>query len=192
MHWLQIAASNEHDARAARAQSAAMRTRDAAFGEALTAEMHASLVAITAASHAIDALYGEVKPLISIPEEACAGWERNKTPRHSVIFETLKRGCRLGVKTNTWPAAFDALYLLRDPVVHHEAKPLPAVPHPVGGTNVSQETADYVVENVEPSLALAFDVVLTTLRQPRAPDLVTWANAMPHVPATIEGWRTPG
>lgn len=148
------------------------------------------MVAISGAAHAIDALYGEIKPLVPMPPELVATWEANRTARHERIFETLKRGCVLGPRTNRWPRQFRALYLLRDPVVHHEIRHLPAVPHPNGLTHVGQEMADYCVENVNASVDLALDVILTALREPKVPDLQEWASAMTHVPAAIEAWRT--
>jgi hypothetical protein len=190
MQWLQIASEQERIAIRARAHAIELGTGSQRFGDALSEEMHASMVAISGAAHAIDALYGEIKPLVPVPTAVVASWEANRTARHVRIFETLKRGCRLRDRTNRWPREFHALYELRDPVVHHEIKHLPTVAHPSGLTNVSQETADYCVENIGASLDLAFDVILTALREPKAPDLVTWATPMAHVPPAVEAWRT--
>ena len=189
MHWLQVSSERQRAATAARGESLRLGSGADGFGRALEIEMHASMVAIAGASHAIDALYGEIKPLVPISANLLATWDANRTARHERIFETLKRGCTLGTRTNTWPRRFRALYLLRDPVVHHEFGHQPTAPHPNGLTEVSQEMADYCVENLNASLDLAFDVILTTLRSPKASALVNWAKPMAHVPAAVEEWR---
>ena len=63
-------------------------------------------------------------------------------------------------------------------------------PHPNGLANVVQEMADYCLENARESLDLAVDVAVTTIRQPKAPALVTWAQSMAHLPAAVEGFRS--
>jgi hypothetical protein len=185
MSWLQIA--SEHERAAERARTRGLEL--VGGGDAVAEEMHASMVAISGAAHAIDALYGEIRPLVSAPATVTATWNANRTARRVRIFETLKLGCTLGNRTNRWPPQFKALYLLRDQVAHHEIRHQPSVPHPNGLTNVSQEMADYSVENVRESLDLAFDVILTTLRNPLALALVAWAERMNHVPAAVEAYR---
>jgi hypothetical protein len=139
--------------------------------------------------HAIDALYGEIKSLVDMRAAVLAAWNANDTARPDRIFETLKRGCRLGPKTNAWPRRFKALYTLRDPVVHHELRQNPAIPHPNGLAHVSQAMADYCVENARESRDFAIDVILTALRSPRTPALVRWAAGMPHMPGVVEVLR---
>lgn len=192
MSWLQIGGERERAAAQARAHGLELRTAGEDVADALSEEMHASMVGIAAGACAIDALYGEIKSLVPVPPAVVAKWEHNGTPRHRRIFETLKHCCRLGRRTNLWPRQFDDLYLLRDPVIHHEIKHRPVAPHPIGQLNVSQETADYCLENTRESLDLAFDVVLTAMRQPKAPALVAWAQTMPDVPAAAEGFREYG
>lgn len=146
------------------------------------------MVGISASAHAIDALYGEVRHLISVPPALVQTWEQNRAPRHRRIFETLKCGCALGAKTNIWPSKLKALYDLRDQVVHHELAPRPPVPHPNGLTNLNvvKEMADYCVENVAIYLDLALDVGLTAIECPREPALRIWANGfLPEWPPLL-------
>jgi hypothetical protein len=192
IHWLEIGAERERAACEARTRSVGLGIEAAEFIDKISAELHASMVAISAAAHAIDALYGEIKPLVPVPAARLSAWEQNRAPRYSRILETLKIGCKLGAKTNRWPAEFKALYQLRDPVVHHELKLLPPVPHPNRLTSVAQEVADYCVGNVAKSLDFAFDVASSVIRAPRIPALVTWANTMAHVPAHLDAVRSPG
>jgi hypothetical protein len=191
MHWLQIISERERAAIAARAQVLELGARGERVSDALSEEMQASMVAISGAAHAIDALYGEIKPLVPVPAATLAAWRANRTGRHDRIFETLKLGCTLGDRSQRWPKQFHALYLLRGPAVHHGVKHRPAAPHPSGIAHVSQENADYSVENVRESVDLAFDVILTAMRQPKEPKLVAWAEEMAHVPAAVEAWRSP-
>jgi len=187
MTWLQIASEHAWEARQERTvQHAVGDASDTRFNAALPREMQAAMVAVSSSAHAIDALYGEVKPLVPIPRDVVAAWENNDTPRHRRILETLKCGCRLGSRTNTWPRRFSDLYVLRDPLVHHELRVRPSVPHPNGLVNVSQEMADYSVESALESVNLATDVIITTLSAATAPDLVRWADRMQHIPAFIQ------
>jgi len=180
--WLEIAYEHQQEALQARERSLQTAETGAEFSAALGDEMRASMVAITAAANAVDALYGEIKPLVPVPEEVRAAWKANRAPRHARIRETLKEGCALGRLNAEWSSRFKHLYRLRDPVVHHEIRSLPTVRHPNGRTNVSQEMADYSSENATAAVDLAFEVVLTTIRHPRSPDLTAWAERMAHVP----------
>jgi hypothetical protein len=169
MHWLEIACRAEHEADEARARCLAIGPADAGFGEAMTQELQNAMLAICTASNAIDALYGELKGRIPIPEETRELWRRKRTARHRQIFETLKSGCALGARTNQWPARLDALYNLRDPVVHHEMAIRSVVPHPNGIVNSGQENADYCLENARAAVDVAYDVVLATIETLRTP-----------------------
>ena len=187
--WLQIASERERAAERARQRTIELGSREQ-FADLLMEEMHASMVAISGAAHAIDGLYGEIKTLVPVAPALAEQWKANGTSRPDQIFETLKLGCRLGSRTNLWPRQFKALYELRDPVVHHELRHQPVAPHPNGLANVVQEMADYCLENVRESLDLAVDVAATTIRQPKAPALISWAVRMNHIPAVVEGFRS--
>jgi hypothetical protein len=82
-------------------------------------ELEHSTVAIAAAAHALDGLYGAVKPFIKPPKFA-------RTARHAQILETLKLGFRIGPFVKTWTVEFAWLFDVRDAVVHHadEYRPL--------------------------------------------------------------------
>ena len=152
------------------------------------------MVGISASAHAIDGIYGELMQLGFVPPALVQTWNQNDTARHRGIFETLKMGCRLGVKTNSWPSELEALYKLRDQVVHHELANRPSVPHPSGvpNLNVAQEEADYCVENLAWALDLAVDVALTAIESPsaRQPAQEKWASGyLPDWPPLPQGTR---
>lgn len=190
LHWLQIAAIRETEAVAARNRLRQADTSDSEFGGAMIDEMHASMSAVVASACAIDALYGEIRPMIPLPSGLAALWTANHTSRPRRILETFKSGLRLGPRTNTWPREFRALYVLRDPITHHQIATNPSVPHPSGApTHVAQEVADYCMENARRSVDLAFDVVLTALVSAKAPAVRAWADRMPHVPEVVRGYR---
>ena len=129
------------------------------------------MVGIAAAAFAIDALYGEVRELVPVPQETRDRWKDpdDRTARHREIFETFKVGCKLGYRTKEWPP-LKALFVLRNPAVHHKLTRHQTVPHPSGRPfNVGKEFGDYSLEALRSSLDLAFDVVLTVMRQPKAP-----------------------
>ena len=178
IHWLNVASERHQAARVARERTLSLASQGVDSGDARRAELHASMVGISASAHAIDGLYGELKPLGYVPPALEQTWEQNRAPRHRRIFETLKTGCRLGAKTNAWPSQFEALYKLRDQVVHHELAHRPSVPHPSGlpNLNVAQEMADYCVENVAASLDLAINVAVTAIESPRQQAQEQWAS----------------
>jgi hypothetical protein len=185
--WLQIASDHAGSAEQERSRGLELARTGADPRPARAREMQNAMVAISASAHAVDGLYGEVKPLIPVPRDVVEAWEAQRTPRHRQVFETIKGGCRLGRRTNEWPGQFKDLYDTRDDLVHHGLRLRPAVPHPGDPTtHVSQEMADYTLESARRAVDLACDVALTTLRQPTAPQLVRWARSLAHMPATVE------
>src|SRR5256885_1108595 len=61
-------------------------------------ELHASMVAVSASAHAIDAFYGTVAGGIVLPDHLQEAWKDNGPKRPSRILETLKVGFNLGKK----------------------------------------------------------------------------------------------
>jgi hypothetical protein len=49
------------------------------FGVAVADEMKAAMVAVSASSHALDAFYGKVRQIGTLPEGTWEAWERNRT-----------------------------------------------------------------------------------------------------------------
>lgn len=193
LHWLRIGVEHARAAEAARAELMQCRPEDTGSSPAIAAEMHASMVGVAAAAFAIDALYGEVKDLVSVPQETRDRWNNpdDRTARPSVIFETFKMGCKLGDRTREWPPRLKALFDLRDPAVHHRLTRTETVPHPSGRPfNVGKEFGDYSLEVVRSSLELAFDVALTVLRHPKSSEMQAWAERMGHVPTEVEAVRS--
>jgi transcriptional regulator GlxA family with amidase domain len=188
MHWLRIVAEHEHEAATARARGVALMASGEPLGETLAEETRASMVAVSGAAHAIDSLYGELKPLIVVPVAMSTAWKTNRTSRYSQVFETLKRGCHGGVRSNTWPLEFKFLFTNRDAAVHHRFENRPAAPHPDLPTAVSAEAAAYSAENAARAADLAFDVVLTMLRNPRSMGVIEWAGGMASAD-TIAAYR---
>jgi hypothetical protein len=192
-HWLQVSADHERAARKARARLLELDSTTPPNDE-MGAELHAAMVAISAAAHAIDAVYGEIKPHVLIPPALELSWQprngKRGVPRHSRIFETLKIGCKLGPRTNQWPGEFKWLYDLRDQVVHHELTARAPAPHPGLPTfGVAQELADYCAENATRALSLALDVAVITVESPRVPGLIERASRMSHVPTHLRALR---
>ena len=184
MIWLRIAFEHEFSADGARENLGSLDRSDPAFSLALEAEMYASLVGVSAAAHAIDALYGEIRVHIPIPDRLAATWEKNRTSRPGRIFETLKTGCTLGSRGGTWPQDLKWLYGLRDAAVHHQVEASEGSPHPSGTTHVGKEMAIYTVEATHTAIDLALDVVVVAVGSPR-PEMTAlreWADGMSHVP----------
>lgn len=87
MHWLQTGCVAKRAAVEARARCTELGTAGEGFSDAFTAELQSSMVAISAAAFAIDALYGEIRMMIPVPESLRALWSANRTARDERIYE---------------------------------------------------------------------------------------------------------
>jgi hypothetical protein len=96
-------------------------------------------------------------------------WHKNGTTRLARIFETLRRGFRIGHRLNRWPAEFKLLFGYCDANVHFEEifRDESEVRHPVLG-DVSWEQAAYTAESASRAVDLALDVLTTCVGSPVA------------------------
>lgn len=148
--WLTIAVATERDAEIARFQIE--ESQRAGRLPALEEELQPAMLAITASSHAVDGFYGAFRN--SIDAMTRASWQQNGTARYKQVFETLKRAAKLDQSVRTdlkW------LFDLRDAAVHHYERPRGTAMHPstVLKTAVSQEYADYCIENARRAVSIA-------------------------------------
>jgi hypothetical protein len=189
--WVQIGCERERTATEARSRVAASDSGDPEYAEAIVDEMHGAMVAVSAASHALDAFYGKVHQVGGLPP-AAASWDKNATPRWSRILETLKHNFQIGKHTGRWAIEFEWLFDLRDAAVHHTSKARPTVPHPSGKSHVSQEIQDFSVEAANRALDLAIEVMAVCLVSPRPerPEVKTWTASASHVPRMLKAFRS--
>jgi hypothetical protein len=152
--WTQIAI--EHEDHSWRGRLSLVATRDMARMED---EFKPALVAVTAASFALDALYGVVRNLIPLaPSRA--------RPRWATIFETLKRGVSKGAGAASWLGEFKWLFKTRDESVHFGEAMKAPVPHPMGGTNVAPEMATWSAESATHAVDLLVSVLSAWIESP--------------------------
>jgi hypothetical protein len=197
IHWTEIAIEQTQAASEARARGLPYKTstdQSHLFSAALHAEMKASMVAISAAAHAIDAFYGATKEKVRTPSTTTDAWETNKSPRRSRIFEMLKFGCKLGSKTNSWPKECKWLYDARDAAVHYKEIQRDITKHPLHptGTYTSPELVTYSLEAAERAVKLLFDVLETCLQNPKSqqPQLVAYVTRFKDELARLSEKRT--
>lgn len=139
------------------------------------------MVTISAASHAIDALYGAVRELIDLPPGTVERWKANRSARPGQILETLKCGCSLGKYGAKWGTEFGWLFRLRDSAVHHEAEARPAVPHPAfPEAFVVKELTEYTQEAASRASDLAVEVAVIVHETATQPRLALWADQRMH------------
>ena len=171
--WGDIAVEREGRARAARADLVALARYHEEFAPAMYKELLASMVAISAASHALDALYGQ----LVTPQIRTAG--PKNAPREAHIRECLKRRFNTGKRDGDWVREFDWLFDLRDAAVHAEEKKLPSVPHPSGVTHAGQVAYDYSAEAAVRAVELMLDVLNTCADDPKQSDAGAkqWADS---------------
>jgi hypothetical protein len=172
--WMKVAIEHMQTARAARTAAAAPGIPGNEFSTWMSREFQASLVAVSASAHALDALYGSTV----IPQAVRDMWKGKGTKRQGKIREALKQVFDTGQVNAKWVADFDWLFDLRDAALHAEEKPQPPVPHPLG-TNTAPENVDYSIESAERAVDLAVSVLKWCADHPRPKltDAVAWAGA---------------
>jgi hypothetical protein len=176
LHWSDIAVEQERLACAARRELESEVEEAKASGKALelTRELHPSLIAIAAASHALDALYGELRDL-ALPPKTAAKWKedpRSGPSRPLKLQEALKHGFHISAQQ--WRTELEALFELRDGVVHPELVFRESEPHPLG-VNTAPEYVVYDCERAKEAVDLLFEILETCAGRPK-PELEQWAN----------------
>jgi hypothetical protein len=123
------------------------------MGPGMEAEFSASLVTVSAASHALDGLYGGLRDLVQLDQLA------PDAPRGTPTSAALKAAFRLrNEQSRTWKEEFTWLFDIRDSAVHPKVVTTPAVEHPIEGFG-SEEAARYCVESAERAMRLLLDVL---------------------------------
>jgi hypothetical protein len=172
IQWAEIAIEQEHAATEARSRARRLRAASEDYSQQLGAEMKATMVTVAAAAHSLDAMYGDVKALIQVPQTVLAGWRQGKAGRHSRIRETFRLGFALNnSRCSSWKRDFTWLWGLRDGAVHFEGRCTSAVAHEFGG--VSAEAAMYSTEAAERAVTLMLDVLtaVTAEASAKTPEL---------------------
>jgi hypothetical protein len=174
VHWAQIAIAHAHGARRARQALADAQRRGSPLEFALGTEMHASLIAISAAANALEALFTELKPLV-FTADMVNSWKRNRTKRRQQIRETFKHGFRL--VGDQWGKDFDWLLDLRNDAVRPVAGGDPQVgSHPLG-IGAAPEFFKFTCEQAERAARLIVGVYVTCTAYPW-PATREWAEQM--------------
>ena len=186
--WLRIAIERAKVARHARDQI--MSSGGQGDASWMDQEFEASVVAVAASAHALDALYGS----IVIPQSLRDRWpQRGGPPRPSKIREALKQPFDTGPVNHKWIREFDELFDLRDAAAHAEEAPKPSVPHPIG-SNTSPEYVNYSVESAEQAVTFALSVFRWCVDHPRRnlPEAVRWATTTrPTIENLEQQWSGP-
>ena len=181
LHWSDIAVEQERLAWAARRalESEVEETKASGKGLELGRELHPSLIAIAAASHALDALYGEIRDL-ALPPEIAAKWKedpRSGPSRALKLHEALKHGFEISAQK--WRTELEALFELRDGAVHPELVFRESAPHPLG-VNTAAEYVGYCCEKATKAVDLLFEILEMCAGQPK-PALKTVGGRSPAV-----------
>ena len=169
VHWAQIAIASAHAARRARQALADAQRRGSPLEFALALELHASLIAISAAANALDALFAELKPLV-VTAEIASGWKKTRTKRRQQIRETFRRGFR--IVGDSWGRDFEWLLDLRADAVRQGDRD-PGT-HPLG-IAAAPEFCEFTFEQAERAARLIVDVCLTCTAYPW-PATEEWAQ----------------
>lgn len=174
LHWGRIAIAQEREARDARAELVRRRPEALRTGSGLdlTLELDPAMLTAAAAASAIDALYGEVRGDVGIPDELRERWRTNGTSRYAQIFETLRRGF---VAKMQWREELRWLFRdQRDAALHPETGFDTPQPHPLG-VDTAREYTIYTCEHAGRAVDLMLDILVSCVEHPREP-LELWAE----------------
>jgi hypothetical protein len=176
LHWSDVAIEQERLAWMARheLESEVEEAKASGKGLDLNTELHPSLIAIAAVSHALDALYGEIRDL-ALPPAIAAKWKadpRSGPSRPLKLHEALKHGFRISAQQ--WRSGLVDLFQLRDGAVHPELVFQESEPHPLG-VSTALEHVDYRCEKATEAVDLLLEILETCAGQPK-PSLEQWAN----------------
>jgi hypothetical protein len=173
LHWSDIAIEQEAASHLARREiEASMKEGQ---GLEIDRELKPSMVAIAAAAHALDALYGEVRDL-ALPPNILATWRdrRARPSRPRQINEVLKQGFDIG-RADRFEERLDKLISeLRGQAVHPETSSNAPSRHPLG-VGVAREYVLYRCETATEAVALLMDVLETCAANPK-PALTAWSD----------------
>jgi hypothetical protein len=165
----------EHARAADRARMEAARERASSeISQWMGREFEASLVAVAASAHALDALYGSTV----IPASIRAEWKEKGTKRHGKIREALKRVFSTGPVNTEWVKQFGWLFDLRDAAAHAEESPKAPADHPLG-TRTAPEYVEYSTESATRAVTFVLSVLRWCIDHPKA-DIsasVDWTKA---------------
>jgi predicted nucleic acid-binding Zn-ribbon protein len=184
--WLRVAIERAQQARRVREEMVRRRDQGANAAELLNDEFEASIVAVAASAHALDALYGSA----AIPQSVRAQWRHSSSSREGHIREALKGVFDTGRVNTPWVTEFGWLFDLRDSAAHAREEAKSPQPHPIVG-NTSQEYVTYSAESAEPAVEFALSVFRWCVDHPRpALSVATqWATAMRPVIEELEAQR---
>jgi hypothetical protein len=171
VHWAAIAIEAAESAQSARVELEALQRANKPLP--MERELRPALIAVAAASHALDAIYGELKSEGVVPPALAAQWAKSRPGRWKEINETLKLAAK--VRADRWERELKWLYDLRDAAVHPELTFAQADPHPLG-LNVSVVHTTYTCEAATRAVALLLDVLNSCASNPKAA-AAKWASA---------------
>jgi hypothetical protein len=155
--------------------------------DVLSGEFEASIVAVAASAHALDALYGSTV----IPQSVRDQWRNSSSSREGHIGEALKFVFSTGKVNTPWVTEFGWLFDLRDFAVHPPEEAEPPEPHPVVG-NTSAIYVRYSCESAERAAGFALSVFRWCVDNPRQtiPGAMEWATHMRPIVEQLEArWR---
>jgi len=185
--WSRIAIEQERFALEARRE--AERERDEAgiinerVVELVNAEQRASMNTIAATSHALDALYGELRD-VALDSVLKEKWRRksdscSRPPsRSKMLRETLKRACVISAPR--WESDLHQFFKVRDALVHPKMFDLGNLRksrrHPLG-VMVSRDCHIYRYERAQKAVELLFAILEGCIKRPK-PLLEKWVTEM--------------
>jgi hypothetical protein len=187
--WAEVA--EEHEATALRAREevrASISSAGRAFGP-LEIEVKASMVAVSAAAHALDAFATAAREAGVIDDAVIEGWRAHRTPRAGQIHETICRTFNVRSWSRRWAKELQWLFRLRGETVHFQSDWAALERHSLG-FDTSPVAATYTVEASSRAVDLLLEIVATTTGRPKKnPDVVKWCQTWSHAGPELDDLR---
>ena len=172
LYWSEIAIESEHSARLHR-----MAAHTENPDKAMIEETKASMVALTACAHALDAVCLKFADRCVPPGQLETRKERRGG--HGSKRGLKARGYGFKVKTDDWRGRIVWLFEeRRNPALHYSEKTKEVVEHPLG-THTAPEMVDYSVEESSRAVDLLLDVFDQCSAAPK-PAAANKANSKRH------------
>lgn len=151
--WSWIAVNHLKLAQVAREHAVTRMRSGEKWGPQMAEETQAAMVAISAAAHALDAIYGGLQGMAGVRRPG------GDAARHCYIRTALTSAYKVdNAVSGHWKREFTWLFSLRDAAAHPSAMLKVPVPHPLLG-NGSPEAAAYCIENARRAIDLLMEVL---------------------------------
>jgi len=167
--WLEIAFARLTDVREARRKLVELRGASGACeSEALAAEFHAALQAISSAVFALDAFYGVIRDMVPLSQTEKDARRRSRASRAAWVADAIGRVARMpNANRKAMAKSVRLAYELRDGAVHPRHIAEPCAIHRGMNVAVPSYYARYTLETSDGAVGWATETMMWVVDHPQ-------------------------